>query len=179
MYNRDEYVCLRVSFAGEVGTSQPLTLNATGSQDLDGFSTVPFQFTWSCFDVSTRESCVKPDGASLDMRQFGTSASNAVVVLPAGSLRAGAYTFTVLAFKGTVGAAIPNLYRNSRFDFVRCLSVCLSGFVRLLALCGCCAFVPRLFRSHISRRCFEAMRIKPPRAQPLLCCGLCCHLAMS
>ena len=104
-----------LSLAGEVGTSQALTLNASLSLDLDGFSTVPFQYTWMCQDSTTLSPCVRPDGTTVDMSTMGTAAGMAVVVVPAGTMRAGTYFFTVTVSKGVIGGIIPNVYRSAKY----------------------------------------------------------------
>jgi len=110
-----------VGAAGEVGSSQPLVLNATGSRDLDGLSAVPFKYTWACVDTASGAACTNAgNGQVVDMAllwQGGAEAGNAgaVVSLPAGTLRAGMYSFTVIVSKGVAGGLLPRVLRSSRF----------------------------------------------------------------
>ena len=108
---------LGVDRAGEIGSSQPLVLNASASMDLDGFTAVPWQFSWTCTAVATQSPCVAAvDGSVLDLTGFSVSGSSlATLSLPGGSLHAGVYSFGVVATKGSVGGRIPWAYRVSRW----------------------------------------------------------------
>ncbi len=96
--------------SGELGSAQPLLLNATASQDLDGFSAVPFRYSWSCVESASRAACVRASGAALDMAAY----VGGTVALPEGTLRAGVYVFSVAVTKGFAGGLIPHSYRVAR-----------------------------------------------------------------
>ncbi len=106
--------------AGEVGTSKPLVLNATESRDLDGLSSVPFQFLWACVDVASNSPCVQAtNGAVLSLASMyasdaGAAGQGSVVHIPAGLLRTGTYTFTVEVSKGIAGGLVPRTLRSSK-----------------------------------------------------------------
>jgi hypothetical protein len=108
-----------VVVAGELGSSSPVVLDASGSRDLDGVPTtvVPFAYTWSCrplqpgTTVEAASQCTDVSGRPLDMAVMLVNAT--VAVVPGNTLVAGAYAFAVVATKGTTGSLIPRALRSA------------------------------------------------------------------
>ena len=98
----------------QIGSGSPLTLNASGSQDLDRLTAVPFEFSWGCWVLEdvTYVPCTNGAGDSLDLSSY-LNFDNSIMAIPPATLPAGKYKYTVTVTKGSVGGRIPNHFRTS------------------------------------------------------------------
>lgn len=122
---------LRALIAGgaarTVGTANAITVDATQSFDEDAISQVKMHYAWSCGVADTSAAAQTGDNggpapllpctdfSGLDITAALPSGIGArSLYMPAGTLTAGDYTFTVTITKGTAGAPIPTHLRTAQ-----------------------------------------------------------------
>ena len=78
------------------GTDQALVLDASDSVDPDDMAT-PWSFAWTCLNKTDDTACVENDGTTA--LAFSPNATNAIARVPANTISAGEYVFSVLVEK--------------------------------------------------------------------------------